>query len=136
MSFKCPHCGIDLEIIKSEDITKSKTVGQPERDLAGGIVDATSAAIEAKTAEVSKSSVINSLDSLNKLANASLGEENSGLASGWSGAMVGALKAKREAESGPWYSPEELVSKDPEDINKDAAAKTVQNLIHGALNKA
>lgn len=137
MSFKCPHCGNDLEVMKSEDLTKAEPVGQPEGDLSSGIVKATEAAIEKKlSAAPETSEVLNSLEALNSLANGSLGESDSGLSAGWSGAMFGALKSRNDKqEQQSAYDPEEIAKADPENLDKDAVAKTVQNMIHGALCK-
>lgn len=137
MSFKCPHCGSALEVMKCEDLTKAQPVSKPEGDLASGIVEATAAAIEKQVGEVSGTEVaVNSLAMLNNLANGNLGDSESGLASGWGGAMVEALKARREEDrSAAAYAPETLAQSDPENLDKDAVAKTVQNMIHGALCK-
>lgn len=136
MSFKCPHCGEHLEVLKSEDITKAQPVGDPTADLAGGIIQATAAAIDAKIEKVSgKEAAISSLEALNNLANGSLGSGDSGLAAGWGGAMVDSLKSRTEQDSRPGYDPADLAKADPESVDKDAAAKTMQSLIHGALNK-
>ena len=135
MSFKCPHCGNHLEVLKSEDITKAKSVAQPEGDFAAGIVQATVAAIDAKIEKASgKEAAISSLEALNNLANGSLGNSESGLASGWGGAMFEAIKSRGE-ESKVGYDPEELAAIDPEMVDKDAAAKTLQNMMHKALCK-
>lgn len=136
MSFKCPHCGEELEVLKCSEITKSKPVAQTDTDLASGIVKATSEAIEEKVSQSSgKSAAIDSLMALNNLANGSLGQGGSGLAAGWSGSMLQTLKNRKEQLDQGGYSPEVLAKEDPENVNKDAAAKTVQNMIHGFLNK-
>jgi len=137
MSFKCPHCGSALEVLKCVDITKAKAVAQPEGDLASGIIKATVDAFEEKVEEVTGTqSAISSLDKLNQLANGSLGEQSSGLAAGWGGAMYGALQANRdEQEHRRSYDPEEMAKADPDNLDKAAVAKTLQNMIHGALGK-
>lgn len=136
MSFKCPHCGNPLEVLKADDITKAQPVAQPGTDLVGGIVQATAAAIDAKVEKASgKEVAISSLEALNNLANGSLGNENSGLASGWGGAMFDALKSRDAQSSQPGYTPEELAKADPENVDKEAVAKTMQTMLHGALNK-
>jgi len=33
------------------------------------------------------------------------------------------------------YNPEEIANADPDNLDKEAVAKTVQNMIHGALCK-
>jgi len=123
-------------VLKAEDITKAQPVAQPNSDLVGGIVQATAAAIEAKVEKASgKEVAVSSLEALNDLANGALGSQGSGLASGWGGAMVDALKSRDKQTSQPGYTPEELAKADPENVDKEAVAKTVQNMLHGALCK-
>lgn len=137
MSFKCPHCGSALEVEKCVDLTKAQQAGSEKGDLASGIVKATVDAIEKQVEDApDKKTAMNSLASLNALANGDLGEEGSGLAAGWGGAMLGALKAKKEEgnQQGA-YDPDELAQMDPEQVDKEAVANTLQGMIHGALNK-
>jgi hypothetical protein len=123
--------------MKCEDLTKAQPVAQPEGDLATGIVKATEEAIQSKVSEVSgKEEAINSLTALNNLANGNLGEKDSGLAAGWGGSMLESLKSRKDQLDKGGYSPEELAQADPEAVNKEAAAKTMQMMIHGALNKS
>ena len=137
MSFNCPHCGGSLEVSKCVDTTKAEPVGQPDGDLASGIVKATEAAIEKQFGTTPDTQqAMNSLEVLNNMANGTLGGSDSGLSAGWSGAMYGALKAKRdESDNRSAYDPEDIVAADPDNLDKSAVAKTVQNMIHGALGK-
>jgi len=137
MSFKCPHCGGVLEVSKCVDLTKAKSVSTEKGDLSSGIVDATVNAIEKQVSSLSGGdAVIDSLTRLNNLANGHLGDTDSGLASGWGGAMVEALKSRRdEGQNVEAYAPEEIAKSDPDSLDKAAVAKAVQNMLHGALSK-
>jgi len=134
MNIKCPHCGGVLEITKAQNLTAAQTVGKPAGTLASGVVKATGESIEKKTVkQVSETvdAVLSSLTALNNLASGNLSKSNDGLASGWSGAMAGALRARMERmESGGDAS-----VTDSEELNKEAAAKKIQRMLHGALNK-
>ena len=133
MFIKCPHCGESLTISKAVDITSTKSVGDASSGFSSGLVKAISESIDTKVEEKLDKNidkVISSLSSLNSLANGSFSKKDDGLASGWSGSMATALRAKNKLESGG------DISKDTSDVSdKSMIAKRVQNLLHGALNR-
>jgi hypothetical protein len=133
----CPHCGKSIMLIKSKDLTATKTVSAEGKDLSQGIVKATTDAVTEKVLKTvdEKMNALGFLEKLNKVASGDLSSGgDTSLSSGWGGAMVQSLK-KREELVQTGYDPKEFVKGDPEKMDKAKAASMLQKLIHGSLSK-
>ena len=75
------------------------------------------------------------LAQLNQMAHGTIGKDTDTLAHGWGGAMLNVVKNREEELSRTGYKPEDFANKDPEMVDKEAAANMLQNMIHGSLNK-
>lgn len=136
MGLSCPHCGGLIEITKMEDVTSSKPVAQEKGDLALGVLKATGDSVAEKVRELDdKVAAMTGLAKLNNMANGAMGDVRDGLASGWGGAMLGAVKNREEELSRTGYTTDEFAKQDPSLVNKESAARMLQSMIHGSLSK-
>ena len=135
MSIECPHCGKHLifKDVTFQAIEAVKPVGKSGVDLQKGIVEAAEDAVSAKVRELDER--VQAITDLQTMSdNLVKGPtDRSTLANGWGGAMVDAVHKRRMSQD---YSPQGggLTAENGE-VNKDAAANLVQNLMHSALNK-